>query len=177
MRTPLNGILGNISLLLDSQLDLDQLELLVTVRNSADALLALVADILDLKNIDTIVLDYQPFDIRQCVEGALDSVAMQAHLKGLELIYIASHAVPVTAISDMARLRQVMINLLSNGIKFTTAGQVLLTVDATPLKAVAPDKRTEDKDSVRLSLWPMYELRVTVQDTGMLLLLVLSVRL
>jgi signal transduction histidine kinase/DNA-binding response OmpR family regulator len=130
IRTPMNAVIGMSGLLLDTKLDKEQLDYAETIRNSGDALLAIINDILDFSKIEAgkMDLEQQPFDLRECVESALDLVAGKAVEKGLDLAYIIEDEVPIGVYGDVTRLRQILLNLLSNAVKFTEKGEVVLTV-------------------------------------------------
>ena len=133
IRTPMNAVIGMTGLLLDSDLTPDQRDYAETVRNSGDALLVIINDILDFSKIESGALDLerQPFSVRDCVESSLDLVAAQAAAKGLDLNCSIDQDVPVVVEGDVTRLRQVLVNLLGNAVKFTAQGEVLLTVSLT----------------------------------------------
>jgi signal transduction histidine kinase/DNA-binding response OmpR family regulator len=137
IRTPMNAIIGMSGLLLETGLTPEQREYAEIVRGSGDALLAIINDVLDFSKIEAgkLELERAPFDLRACVEGALDLVAAQAAAKALELAYLADEAVPAAVVGDAARLRQVLLNLLNNAVKFTAQGEVVVTVGARPLGA------------------------------------------
>ncbi|HKG52797.1 MAG TPA: GAF domain-containing protein [Anaerolineales bacterium] len=130
IRTPMNAVIGMSGLLMDTELNKEQSDYAETIRNSGDALLAIINDILDFSKIEAGKMDveFQPFDLRECVESALDLTAGRAIEKGLDIAYILDDNVPTGIKSDVTRLRQVLINLLSNAIKFTEKGEVVLTV-------------------------------------------------
>ena len=130
IRTPMNAVIGMSGLLMDTELNPEQLDYAETIRNSGDALLAIINDILDFSKIEAGKMDveFQPFDLRECVESALDLTASRAIEKGLDIAYIIDDNVPAGLKSDVTRLRQILINLLSNAIKFTEQGEVVLTV-------------------------------------------------
>lgn len=130
IRTPMNAVIGMGGLLLDTELDKEQREYAETIRNSGDALLTIINDILDFSKIEAgkMELERQPFNLRDCVEAALDLVAVPADEKSLNLAYLLDEDVPISIRGDVTRLRQVLLNLLSNAVKFTEAGEVVLTV-------------------------------------------------
>ena len=135
IRTPLNGIIGMTGLLLDTPLDDAQQEYAATIHSSGEVLLALLNDILDFSKIEAgkMELEARPFSVRACVEEALDVVAMRAAAKQLELTCFLDDTVPAGFVGDITRLRQVLINLLGNAVKFTAAGEVAVTVHAAQL--------------------------------------------
>ncbi len=132
IRTPMNAIIGMTGLMLEEPLDPFQRENLELVRTNGDSLLSIINDILDFSKIesDKVVLEEYGFDLRQCVEEAVDLVAIRAAEKGLNLVYIIDKGVPDTITSDLGRLRQVLGNLLSNAVKFTDEGEVVLSVSS-----------------------------------------------
>jgi two-component system sensor histidine kinase/response regulator len=130
IRTPMNGIIGTIDLALDTDLKPEQLEYLTQVKASSDCLLSLLNDILDLSKIEAnkIEFDSRGFDLRHTVESAMDPLAKRAAEKNLELCCRIQPAVPDSVIGDPERLRQIVVNLVSNAIKFTSQGEVLVNV-------------------------------------------------
>ena len=130
IRTPMNGVIGMSNLLLDTDLDDEQRDFTDTINNSAENLLTIINDILDFSRVDSGKLDLEniPFDLRTCIEEAVDLVAVIAADKGLDLAYIMHPDVPATLVGDPTRLRQVLLNLLNNAIKFTEKGEVVLAV-------------------------------------------------
>ncbi len=137
IRTPLNAIIGMTSLLFDTDLSLEQRDYVETVRGSGDTLLDVINDILDFSKIEAgrMELEQQPFDLRDCIESALDLVAQQAAEKGIDLAYFIAEHVPTMLVGDVTRLRQVLVNLLSNAVKFTNIGEVIITITSQPLDA------------------------------------------
>ncbi len=132
IRTPLNGVMGMTDLALETSLTAEQREYLETVKSSSEALLVVINDILDFSKIeaDRIVLESAEFDLRDCLESALRTVAVRADEKGLELLCEVAPEVPEVVIGDAGRLRQVVLNLVGNAIKFTDAGEVAVRVAA-----------------------------------------------
>jgi signal transduction histidine kinase/DNA-binding response OmpR family regulator len=150
IRTPMNGIIGMAGLLLDTALNAEQREYAETVRRSADALLSIINDILDVSKIEAgkMTLEPIPFDLRLAVEDMAELMAWKAQEKGLDLILRFSPDLPSRVVGDPGRIRQILINLSGNAIKFTTKGQVYLSVEC--------EERTGEQ--VRL--------RFSVADTG-----------
>ncbi len=130
IRTPMNAIIGMTGLLSDTELTPEQRDFVDTIRISGDTLLSLINDILDFSRIGAGQLEpeKQAFNIRECVETALDLLAPKAAEKGLELIYFFDKQVPTYLSGDVTRLRQILVNLLSNAIKFTKVGEVVILV-------------------------------------------------
>lgn len=132
IRTPLNGIIGMTDLTLETELTGEQRDYLETVKLSADSLLNVINDILDFSKIEAGKVDLEAidFDLCECIEGALKSLALRADEKGLELLCEVSPEVLQTVMGDPGRLRQILINLVGNALKFTTEGEVGLKVQA-----------------------------------------------
>jgi signal transduction histidine kinase/DNA-binding response OmpR family regulator len=130
MRTPLNGVVGMLEILMRSQLTPAQRGYVQTARGSADALLSLISDILDFSKIDAgkLQLELSMFRLRDCVAEALGDSAHAAHQKGLELYLYVDSNVPECLVGDRQRLRQVITNLVANAVKFTARGEVKLSV-------------------------------------------------
>jgi PAS domain S-box-containing protein len=151
IRTPMNAIIGMSGLLMDTPLSTDQRDFAETIRDSGDALLTIINDILDFSKMEAgkMDLEQQPFDLRECVESALDLMRLKASEKGLELACEIIGDVPPAITGDVTRLRQVLVNLLSNAVKFTEQGEVVVTVE----------RRGEGTS-------PLQELHFTVLDTG-----------
>ena len=151
IRTPMTGVIGMTSLLQETQLSGKQRQYLETIRLSGEALLKIINDILDFSKIESrrIDLERAPFDLRAAIEEAFDLVAPAAASKGLDLGYWIAPGTPETLMGDGSRTRQILVNLLSNGVKFTESGEVFVELEATPLA-----------DGAR------WELRFSVRDTG-----------
>jgi PAS domain S-box-containing protein len=152
IRTPMNAVIGMSGLLLTTRLTDEQREYAEIVRQSGDALLTVINDVLDFSKIEAGKLDLesQPFDLRECVESALDLVATRAAEKGLDLAYLMAEGTPAAVAGDVTRLRQVLLNLLSNAVKFTERGEVVLSVSAHAVDGAAR----------------LHELTFAVRDTG-----------
>jgi two-component system, sensor histidine kinase and response regulator len=130
IRTPMNAIIGMTELLLDTPLNAEQRDYLETVKKSADALLSVINDILDFSKIEAgkLELEYSPFDLRDSLGDMLNTLALRAHQKGLELACHIAPELPETVIGDPVRLRQILLNLVGNAIKFTERGEVVVDV-------------------------------------------------
>src|SRR6185436_16587636 len=131
IRTPLNGIIGMTELALDTTLSIEQREYLTMAKSSADALLAILNDILDFSKIEMRVLELEPipFSVRDHLADLLKPMVFRAEQKELEVVCHVLPDVPSIAVGDPGRLRQVLVNLLGNAIKFTERGQILLQVE------------------------------------------------
>jgi len=131
IRTPMNGILGMTELLLNSPLETKQQKGLQTVKTSAESLLKIINDILDFSKIEAkaLTLENNIFDIREVVVGVLELFAKQAEQKGLNLAYYIQPEIPLFVIGDSVRLRQILVNLIGNALKFTERGEVSMSVN------------------------------------------------
>ncbi|WP_442506832.1 response regulator [Novipirellula sp. SH528] len=150
IRTPMNAVIGMSELLLGSRLDAAQSDQVRTILESGEALLDLLNEILDFSRIESgrVELDPMPNDLRESVAGIMKALAVRAHGKGVELAYDVSADVPQVVVADFSRLRQVLVNLIGNAIKFTEQGEVVLKVEPVSLSS----------DQVTL--------RFSVRDTG-----------
>ncbi|WP_299041795.1 response regulator [uncultured Thermosynechococcus sp.] len=158
IRTPMNAIIGLTGLLLDTPLTEQQREFVNTIRVSGDALLAIINDILDFSKIEAgkLELEAYPFDLHTCIEEVLDLLNSRAKEQGVELVSYIDRSVPRQVIGDMGRLRQILLNLVGNAIKFTPQGVVTLHVKAAP---------TQPKDYSDF-MPSYYDVFFAVQDTG-----------
>jgi two-component system sensor histidine kinase/response regulator len=150
IRTPMHGIIGMTELALDTTLTTEQREYLGMVKSSADALLSLLNDILDFSKIEAgkLVVESIPFSLRDCLADAMRVLSLRARQRGLELAYHVLPDVPDNLIGDPTRLRQIVINLAGNAIKFTATGEIVLRVEK---------EEEGEKDSL---------LRFAIRDTG-----------
>ncbi len=151
IRTPLNAIVGMTELMLDTSLSSEQQETLRVIESSSEALLSLINEILDFSRIEVgqMEIEEEPFSLKELVEGVADSLSVRAFEKGLELVCYINHNVPDRLIGDMSRIRQVLVNLVVNAIKFTDTGEVFINLE---------NIRPVDGDDV--------ELQFKVADTG-----------
>ncbi len=131
IRTPMNAVIGMSGLLMDTELDAEQSDYANTIRDSGDALLGIINEILDFSKIEAGQMDIEnhPFDLRECIESALDLISGKAAEKQLDLAYEFDDALPPAISADLTRLRQILLNLLSNAVKFTESGEVVLSVE------------------------------------------------
>ena len=153
IRTPMNGVIGMTSLLLESDLSAEQRAQLETIRTSGEGLLSILNEILDFSKIDAghVILEPQAFDLERCIGDALDVAALSASAKGITLSMSVQHPVAgetLQYLGDVSRLRQILVNLISNAVKFTDRGEVSVSARVTPL------------------VQDLMEISVTVKDTG-----------
>jgi PAS domain S-box-containing protein len=130
IRTPMNGVIGMTDLVLETDLTVEQRDYLTTVKSSAEALLTVINDILDFSKIEAGKFELEPiaFDLHDTIEETMKTLAYRAHEKGLELACDIQPGVPIAAMGDPGRIRQVIVNLIGNAIKFTERGEVALEV-------------------------------------------------
>ncbi len=156
IRTPMNAVIGMTGLLLNTPLTPEQREFAETIRVSGDALLTIINDILDFSKIEAgrMELENQPFVLRECVESAVDLLASKAAEKGLDLACVIDRQAPVAILGDVTRLRQILVNLVGNALKFTESGEVVISVQCAD-GAVGPAAE-HDRSTIHFS----------VRDTG-----------
>ena len=133
IRTPLNAIMGMTGLLLETQLSAEQRDFTETIRSSSDGLLDIINTILDFSKIEAgkLIFEPHPFELRRCVESALDLVAAEAARKDLNLAYLMDDSIPKKFVGDDTRIRQILVNLLANAVKFTNSGEVALSISSS----------------------------------------------
>src|SRR6266446_7062876 len=156
IRTPMSGIISMAGLLLETPLTHEQHGYVETIHSSSESLLTILNEILDFSKIESgkLELESQPFDLSQCVEESLDLLAAKAAEKKLDIAYQMEEGIPGVFLGDVMRLRQVLVNLVSNGIKFTSAGEVVVQVKVLTA-AATKGNRSEP-----------WHLHFSVQDTG-----------
>lgn len=161
IRTPMNAVIGMTGLLLDTKLSTEQIDYVETIRSSGDALLTIINDILDFSKIEAgkLELEQSPFDIKDCIEESMVLIASKAAEKGLNLTYSIDPLTPRIIVGDMARLRQVLVNLLTNAVKFTKMGEVSITVKASEMEAMSKTNKLEENNK-------FYQVHFSVKDTG-----------
>jgi signal transduction histidine kinase/DNA-binding response OmpR family regulator len=150
IRTPMNGVIGMTSILANTDLSEMQRECVSTISSSGESLMIVINDVLDFSKIESgrMTLERRSFNIRDCVEGALDLFGAQIRIKGLEAVYLVARDVPSHLIGDPMRLRQILVNLIGNAIKFTAQGEIAINVEC---------KGEKEKG---------YDLLFSVTDTG-----------
>ena len=154
MRTPLNGVIGMASLLVDTELDEEQEEYLQIINTSAQSLLTVINDVLEFSRLESgsIQFELAPFNTLSCLEDTLDVMSMEAFRKGIDLASYIAPDVPLSVLGDLHRIRQVLLNLISNAVKFTHEGGVVVTLEA---------EQEETEDDVEVC-----RLIFTITDTG-----------
>jgi len=162
IRTPMNGVIAMAGLLLETSLTNEQRSYVDTIYSSSESLLTIINDILDFSKIESGKLEFEhrPFDLRMCVEDALDLLAAKAAEKQLDLAYQVEDEIPAQVLGDVTRLRQVLVNLISNGVKFTAEGEVVVNV-----KVQSPPADLAAAGSPA-SPAPIWQLHFSVRDTG-----------
>lgn len=155
IRTPMNGVIAMAGLLLETPLSAEQRSYVETIYSGGESLLTIINDILDLSKIEAgrLEIESRAFDPRHCIEEALDLLAAKAAEKKLELAYLADDGIPVQVLGDITRLRQVLVNLISNAIKFTERGEVV-----TQIRVAAPPPDGDPSGK--------WQLQFSVRDTG-----------
>jgi len=171
IRTPMNGVIGFTNLLADTALTVEQREHIEIIRSSGETLLTLINDILDFSKIEAgrMELERVPFDLRLAVQQALAVLKTRAAAKGIELRSQIDPAVPTVVISDTTRLRQVLLNLIGNGIKFTERGEVAVEVRRCPVRVSRDYSRSELNTELfrrQQAAVETIDLLFTVRDTG-----------
>ena len=156
IRTPMNGVIAMVGLLMETPLTPEQRSYLETIQTSGESLLTIINDILDFSKIEAgkMELDSRPFELRTRIEETLDMLAPRAAENDLDLVYQVDSAIPVTLEGDSLRLRQVMVNLLGNAIKFTEKGEIFVRVELLSAQPIAVPNRT------------LLHLHFSVRDTG-----------
>jgi two-component system, sensor histidine kinase and response regulator len=149
IRTPLNGVMGVLNLLLSTELNKEQLDLVETGKRSSDSLLTVINDVLDFSKIEAGELDLEiiDFDLRNTISEVIELPAMMAHDKGVEFVYEIHHEVPAHLMGDPGRLRQILLNLTNNAIKFTHKGEVFIRVSLEDDTATHAKVRFEVRDT------------------------------
>lgn len=156
IRTPMNGVIGMCGLLLDTQLTPEQRGYAETIHSSGESLLLIINEILDFSKIESgkLEIEHAPFELRGCIEDALDLSAAKASEKKLDLAYQMDDGIPAQVVGDVTRLRQVLVNLINNAVKFTHAGEVVVTARLL--------SSTSDAVEGNTPCW----LQFSVRDTG-----------
>jgi len=156
IRTPMNIIMGMTSLLLDTKLTVEQQDFAETIQDSSEGLLTIINDILDFSKVESgrLELENEPLDLQVCLQDTLNLLASKANEKTLKLAYLIDEGTPTTIYGDITRLRQILLNLINNAIKFTEVGEVTVSVGSLLINSA-----TENQS-------PTYMLLFSVRDTG-----------
>lgn len=180
IRTPMNGVIGMTGLLLDTELLPQQREFVDTIHSSAEALMIVINDILDFSKIESgkLELEEQAFNLRACIEETLDLLALKAAEKNIELTSLIDPQTPNRIVTDVTRLRQILLNLLSNAVKFTQGGEVVVSVTAqirtrdevgetlSKSSSHKPQPKRPSSSLQPLTSSPCYEIQFAIKDTG-----------
>ncbi|MGI0492027.1 PAS domain S-box protein [Alkalinema pantanalense CENA528] len=166
IRTPMNAVIGMTDLLLDTPLNTQQQDFVTTIRNSGHALVEIINDFLDFSKIESgaLELESQTFNLQTCLEKTLDLLGSKAYEKDLEIAYLISPQVPQQIFSDHNRLRQILVNILNNAIKFTDTGEVCIYITAKKLHESKSQHSQQLNQLTHRS--SDYELLFIIQDTG-----------
>jgi PAS domain S-box-containing protein len=165
IRTPMNAVIGMTDLLRETDLSPRQLEYVETVRRSSESLLTIINDILDFSKIEfsQLPLEISTYNLQSCLEDTLDLLAAQIGQRALRLTYTLAPHTPILLRGDVNRLRQVLVNLVGNALKFTEQGEVKVSISSRPLAAA---EKSGNSDKPVLEQHTPYELQFAVRDTG-----------
>ena len=168
IRTPMNAVIGMTGLLLNTKLNSQQQDFVNTIRSSGDALLTLINDILDFSKIEAGKLEFenQPFQLNYCIEEALNLVATKAEEKQLELAYLIEPKTPNYILGDITRLRQILVNLLGNAVKFTERGEVVVYVKVKQIEQATSEDSSIFMTQARTKGNNVCQIEFAVKDTG-----------